>query len=258
MQSIESLSDPYDDLAAESAAAEAGVRRDPQALLSTLWAMLARPDTGGASTIAAHRQHTADQLVAALRGAPGHQELAVALADLLTLGGGDPERFGHPARQACIEAVERLMLAQAADPDVRPRSERPRHVLPPIVLAALPSPSAGRRVHTILTKLGMEVHVADDVVGLDALLAETPADLVITEVGLLEGEVVPGAISLCDRVREHAMHRRTPILCLDNSPGVMNVRTTGPLQPRPGIRIGPRPVSRAEFVLRVRALLPLE
>lgn len=258
MHSIESLSDPYDDVAAESAGADGGERRDPQALLSTLWAMLARPDTGGASTLAAHRQHTADELVAALRGVPAHLEVAVALADLLTLGGGDPERFGHPARQACIEAVERLMLAQAADPGIQPLLERPRHTLPPIVLAALPSPSAGRRVQSILGRLGMEVHVADDVLGLDALLAETPADLVITEVGLTEGEAVPGAITLSDRVREHPMHRRTPVLCLDNSPGAMNVRTTGPLQPRPGIRIGPRPVSRAEFVLRVRVLLPLE
>jgi hypothetical protein len=257
MQSIDSLSDPYDDVAGGEIG-DLGEHRDPQALLSTLWAMLARPDTGGASTLGAHRQHTADELVAAVRGMPAQCEVAVALADLLTLGGGDPERFGPPARQACIEAVERLMLAQAADPGVMSRVARPRHTLPPIVLAALPSASAGRRVKTILTRLGMEVHVADDVLGLDALLAETPADLIVTEVGLLEGEAMPGAVTLCDRVREHPMHRRTPVLCLDNSPGSMGVRTTGPLQPRPGIRIGPRPVSRAEFVLRVRVLLPLE
>lgn len=250
--------DPYDDASGEfdgstALGAPGGGPADPEALLTTLWAMLARPAQGTGSTLGAHRQLTADRLVAALRHAPPHLELAVALADLLTLGGSDPARFGESARGACLEAVERLMLTLAStEGGTRPEASLSASGgLPPLVVVALPSESAARRVQSVLGALGLEVRVAGTLEALGALLLETPCDLVLTETALPGAHGPADAATLCDAVRTYPMHLRTPILCIDGTGGAV-------APPSPGFRLAPRPVSRAELVLRVRVLLPLD
>jgi hypothetical protein len=241
------MADPYDD-----ACPEAGPLADDapglDAVLPALWTMLARPEVGAASTLPALRLTLADRLVDALRRRHSpFLDLATALADMLTLGARDAARFPEPARGACREAVERLMLAFDASFE---RGHGPRGAsadgLAPLVVAALASGKATRQMRGLLDPIGVAVLTtasADEAV---ELLTETPAELILTERGVFDAAFTA--------VRRLPLHGRTPILAFCG-PELPPSALAALARETPGVRWMPRPTSRAEFVLQVRLSL---
>ncbi len=244
---VHALADPYDDL--PEAAPGADETPAPGAVLPALWAMLARPEVGAASTLPALRSTLALRLADALhRSRSPVLDVATALAELLTLGARDAARFSDTARLLCREAVERLMLAlDAGLPDPEPaRRFDVGDGLAPLVVTALGSRAASRRVRVVLEPLGVTVCVASTAHEALRLLAETPAELVVTEHGLFDPSF--GAL------RRLPLHIRTPILAFCG-PELPPEALAAVARQTAGVRRVPRPRSRAEFVLQVRLSL---
>jgi hypothetical protein len=109
------------------------------------------------------------------------------------------------------------------------------------------SGGAARRVRVLLDPLGVGVIACATAEDALEILAETPAELVVTERGVFDASFA--------RLRRQPMHLRTPVLAF-GGPELDGVTRAAMGRGSPGVRWVPRPRSRAEFVLQVRLSLP--
>lgn len=236
------LPDPYGEDEEAPAASYDETRVAQQ--MAALWAMLARPPLGTATTLYGHMRMSAESLAQALHLARSPLEpVALAMSRLLVQVSGGRVALTPSARGACVEAIERMLLSHSGLPGTRTS----KVVEPPQVIVVSTHVRSLLPLAAILPDCGVRATPRVTGAALD-LLELQPCDAVLFH----DAHGVREAADFCLELRALPMHLQTPVLCLTGHPDYPLV---SPLTPARGLRVASARISPAELALRLHTLL---